>query len=100
MSCIVVTGASGHLGQVVCRRLMRNGNSVLGLTHGERGLPYVDTRPAELTDEASVEAAYDAALRQFGEIVGSVHTAGGWEGGTVAETSLATFEKMIAQNLR
>jgi NAD(P)-dependent dehydrogenase (short-subunit alcohol dehydrogenase family) len=100
MGCIVVTGASGNLGQAVCARLLRDRMAVFGLVHGERGLKDVETHATELTDEASVEAAYDAAMRKFGEISGSVHTAGGWEGGTVAATSVATFEKMIAQNLR
>src|SRR5689334_3979296 len=99
MGCIVVTGASGNLGQAVCARLLRDGASVFGLVHGERGLKEIETHPAELTDEASVEAAYGAARRRFGEISGSVHTAGGWEGGTVAATSLATFEKMIASEV-
>jgi NAD(P)-dependent dehydrogenase (short-subunit alcohol dehydrogenase family) len=100
MSCIVVTGASGNLGQAVCARLLKDGATLFGLVHGERGLKDIETHPTELTDEASVEAAYDAALRKFGEISGAVHTAGGWEGGTLAATPVATFEKMIAQNLR
>jgi NAD(P)-dependent dehydrogenase (short-subunit alcohol dehydrogenase family) len=98
--CVVVSGASGNLGRAVCARLMKEGANVFGLTHGERGIPEVETYPAELTDEASVEAAYDAAMRKFGAIFGSVHTAGGWAGGTVAETSVETFEKMMAMNLR
>jgi NAD(P)-dependent dehydrogenase (short-subunit alcohol dehydrogenase family) len=98
--CVVVTGASGNLGQAVCARLELERADIFALVHGERGLPRIESRAVELTDEASVEAGYDAALRRFGAIHGAVHCAGGWAGGTVAATSLETFEKMIALNLR
>jgi NAD(P)-dependent dehydrogenase (short-subunit alcohol dehydrogenase family) len=98
MACVVVTGASGNLGRAVCARLPRE--EIFALVHGERGLPEIESHATDVTDEASVEAAYDAALRKFGAIAGSIHLAGGWEGGTVAATPVATFEKMIALNLR
>jgi NAD(P)-dependent dehydrogenase (short-subunit alcohol dehydrogenase family) len=47
-----------------------------------------------------VEAAYDAAEKKSGPLWAAVHCAGGFAGGTVAATSLETFDKMIATNLR
>ena len=88
--CVVVTGASGNLGTVVSARLEREGAKVFG----------IDRAVADVTDEAQVEKAYDAAVAKFGPLWGAVHTAGTWAGGLVAETSVATFEKMIAVNLR
>lgn len=82
MSTIVVTGASGALGSVVCARLERSGAKVFR----------VDRSVADLTDEGQVKRAYDRA----GPLRGSVHCAGGWAAGSDA----ATFEKMIALNLR
>lgn len=83
---VIVTGASGNLGAAVCARLLRDGVDVFR----------IDRSVADVTDEAQVEKAYDKA----GEFHGAVHTTGGWAGGRVQDTSLETFEKMIALNLR
>ena len=88
--CVVVTGASGNLGAAVCARLEREGAFVVGLTR----------KDADLSDEAQVEAAYAKAQARSGAIWGAVHCAGGWAGGSVAQSSVETFEKMIAVNLR
>jgi NAD(P)-dependent dehydrogenase (short-subunit alcohol dehydrogenase family) len=83
---VVVTGASGNLGRAVVERLRRDGVEIFG----------IDRALADLTDEAQVDKAYDAA----GSFAASVHTAGTWAGGLVRDTSVETFEKMIATNLR
>jgi NAD(P)-dependent dehydrogenase (short-subunit alcohol dehydrogenase family) len=88
--CVVVTGASGNLGAVVVDRLQRAGARVVGLTRKE----------ADLSDEAQVEAAYDKAQQRHGALWGSVHCAGGWAGGPLAQTPLEVFERMIDVNLR
>jgi NAD(P)-dependent dehydrogenase (short-subunit alcohol dehydrogenase family) len=88
--CVVVTGASGNLGAVVVDRLQRAGARVVGLTR----------KDADLSDEAQVEAAYDKAQQRHGALWGSVHCAGGWAGGPLAQTPLEVFERMIDVNLR
>jgi NAD(P)-dependent dehydrogenase (short-subunit alcohol dehydrogenase family) len=88
--CVVVTGASGSLGQVVVARLRDAGATVVPLTR----------KDADLGNEAQVEAAYDAALKAHGAIWGSVHCAGGWVGSPFAQTAVEVFEQMIAVNLR
>jgi NAD(P)-dependent dehydrogenase (short-subunit alcohol dehydrogenase family) len=88
--CVVVTGTSGNLGAAVVERLGRAGARVVGLTRED----------ADLTDEGQVEAAYEKALQRHGAIWGAVHCAGGWAGGPFAQTEVATFEKMVAINLR
>ncbi|HEY6908645.1 MAG TPA: SDR family oxidoreductase [Myxococcales bacterium] len=87
---VVVTGASGNLGAAVVARLQRAGARAAGLTR----------KDADLSDEAQVERAYDAAVNRFGPLWGAVHCAGGWAGGKVAETTVDAFEKMIDINLR
>jgi NAD(P)-dependent dehydrogenase (short-subunit alcohol dehydrogenase family) len=88
--CVVVTGASGNLGGAVVERLGRAGARVVGLTRED----------ADLADEEQVEAAYEKALQRHGAIWGAVHCAGGWAGAPFAQTEVATFEKMVAINLR
>jgi len=87
---VVVTGASGNLGRVLVERLQRAGVVVVPLTH----------KDADLSQEPQVEAAYDRALQRNGAIWGSVQVAGGWAPGTVAQTSVEVFERMIDVNLR
>ncbi len=96
--CIVVTGASGNLGSVVCARLIREGARVVAVVRkpSDRVAPGAVAQAADLESEASVEAAYEAAE----PVWASVHCAGGWASGEVAKTDLATFEKMISLNLR
>jgi len=114
--CIVVTGASGNLGSAVCARLLEGGASVVALVHkeasrapfasallGEAGSEAgsrLEVRAAELGDEASVEAAFDAAEVRFGGLWAAVNCAGGYAGGAISATSVETFERMIALNLR
>ncbi len=85
-----MTGASGNLGRVLVERLQRAGVVVVPLTH----------KDADLSQEPQVEAAYDRALQRNGAIWGSVQVAGGWAPGTVAQTSVEVFERMIDVNLR
>jgi NAD(P)-dependent dehydrogenase (short-subunit alcohol dehydrogenase family) len=102
---IVVAGASGNLGTAVCERLARGGAHVVALVHREESRAALaqrlgrnaDVRVAELSSEGEVEAAFDAAA----PIRAAVNCAGGWEGShKVADTPLATFDKMIDVNLR
>ena len=82
---VVVTGANGALGSVVCGLLRKEGANVFEITR----------EVADLTDEGQVEKAYGAAARK-GAIHGSVHLAGAWMPGGTTEA----FETMIAVNLR
>jgi len=91
---IVVTGASGNLGRAVCARLLREGARVVPFVHKKRA---ADEREVELTDERSVDAAFEGIPTLWA----AVNCAGGWRGGSpVRETSTEIFETMIATNLR
>lgn len=79
----VITGGTGGLGTEVVRRLSSDYRCVV-LGH---------TR-VDLTNEASVRNAFE----QIGEIYALVHLVGGWAGGSVRETSIETWSKMIALN--
>jgi NAD(P)-dependent dehydrogenase (short-subunit alcohol dehydrogenase family) len=83
MRTVVITGGTGGLGTEVVRRLSLDYRCVV-LGHAE----------VDLTSEASVRDAF----ANVGEIYGLVHLVGGWSGGSVRETSLETWSKMIAVN--
>ncbi len=91
---IVVTGASGNLGGVVCARLAEEGARVVPFVHRKRA---PEERAVELTDERSVEAGFEG----ISGLWAAVNCAGGWKGGSpVKDTPVEVFEAMIASNLR
>lgn len=98
---ILVTGATGDLGSVVCRRLSVSGAKVAGLVRsapaGARFVPVVGA----LTDERSAETVVAAAESAAGPLWAVVNTVGGWAGGKpVAQSSLADLDGMLNVNLR
>jgi len=91
---IVVTGASGNLGRAVCARLARDAARVVPFVRKKRN---PEEREVELTDERSVDAAFDG----LSGLWAAVNCAGGWRGGSpVRDTPTEIFETMIAMNLR
>src|SRR5256885_17147569 len=90
---VVVTGASGNLGRVVCARLAQEGARVVPFVHTKRS---PDERAVELTDERSVEAGFDG----ISGLWAAVNCAGGGEGGSpLKDTPVAGVDAMISSNL-
>lgn len=84
---VIVTGASRGLGASMAKRLVREGANVTLSARGEDDLRAVATDvadapgetlvvPADVTDEAEVEAMVDATVDAFGELTGLVNNAG------------------------
>ena len=90
----LVTGAGGAIGAAVCAEFERCGAGCVG----------VDLRPGggvlacDVSDEASVRAAFDEAARGGG-LTDVVHAAGIVSTGAVAEQSLEEFRRVIDVNL-
>lgn len=101
----VVSGGGGALGRAVVTRLLDAGAQVHVPAHGPRDVetlaPLRSERlhvesPVDLTDEAAVAQFYDGV----DSLYASVHLAGGFVFGSLAEASVADFERMVAMNLR
>jgi len=82
MKTLIVTGGTGGLGTTVVARLSRDYNCVLL------------SREDFATDET-----LRAAIAKAGAPYGLVHMAGGYEGGSVSETSPETWQNMLALNV-
>jgi NAD(P)-dependent dehydrogenase (short-subunit alcohol dehydrogenase family) len=105
---VLVTGGTGTLGNVVTRRFVEDGHRVAvtrrapeeieGLSDLTDRLTLVE---ADVTDEASVQAAVDNVAGRLGPIEVLAHLVGGWKGGEpVQEHSLETWDRMLGLNLR
>lgn len=109
---IVVTGGTGGLGRAVVRACLQAEAHVV-VTHrrpvqretfaADFGPDAARLRlePADLTNEAQVDALADAVLRNYGKLDGWLNLVGGYAGGTpVTSLSLADFEAMFTLNVR
>lgn len=104
---VVVTGASGRFGQQVVTRFARAGAVIAAVVRREEDaqrIPFPEDGegwafPADVTDEASVQACFEQIGSQFGRIDVLIHAVGTWEARPLLETSLAAWEHILRVNL-
>jgi NAD(P)-dependent dehydrogenase (short-subunit alcohol dehydrogenase family) len=94
----LVTGGARGIGRAVARRFADEGADVLvgDLAAGDRDLPFVEL---DVSDERSIDAAVAAAVERFGQLDVFVANAGILQLGPLAETELATWERVLGVNL-
>lgn len=81
---VIVTGASAGLGESMAKRFAREGANVVLTARGEDALERVAEEadgetlvaPADVTNEAEVQAVVEATVSEYGEITGLVNNAG------------------------
>jgi NAD(P)-dependent dehydrogenase (short-subunit alcohol dehydrogenase family) len=97
---VLVTGANGGLGSVVCRAYLNSGATVIGVARTWKDpMPYL-TVAADVSTAEGCEDMVRQALVQ-GPLDALVHLVGGFSGGTpVAATSDAVWDAMMNLNLR
>jgi rhamnulose-1-phosphate aldolase/alcohol dehydrogenase len=100
----LVTGGAGGIGQAIAHRLIAEGAAVVvadldieGATSVAEGIgEQAFATRLDVTDEASVDAALEAAALQFGGVDLLVNNAGISLSRTLGETTLAEYEKVHA----
>jgi NAD(P)-dependent dehydrogenase (short-subunit alcohol dehydrogenase family) len=102
-SITVVTGAASGIG-LATARLLASSRSVLAADRDEEALaaafadsPEVARAPVDVASETSVEALFAAAAER-GRLTGLVNVAGIGSTTTAPETSLETWERVMAVN--
>lgn len=104
MKSILVTGASGNLGQAVVKRFLGEGYHVIGtLAPGEKvneelKSEYFETVVIDLTDEYETSALISNIIQKNKQIDAAVLTVGGFAMGNIAETGSEEIRKMIRLN--
>jgi NAD(P)-dependent dehydrogenase (short-subunit alcohol dehydrogenase family) len=108
---VLVTGASSGIGARFARIVAAEGAAVIV---GARRVGRLDglriaieaaggralALPLDVTDEASIGAAYDAAERVFGPVDGVVANAGVTTEGRALDLDVAEFDRLFATNVR
>jgi len=107
---VVITGATGILGQLVSRTFAEQGASLTLLSNNQDKLDSlvrdlnlpeerILTRAADLLDANAVRDSAEAVSVKFGRVDALIHLVGGWTGGkTLAESDADEFSFMLNQH--
>ena len=107
----LVTGANRGIGRAIARGLAHEGASLLLAARGADLLNDAAKEmeslgvealavPADITNEAAVDALFAELMQRFGRIDLLVNNAGAFNGGPLDELSLADWDHVMAVNLR
>jgi NAD(P)-dependent dehydrogenase (short-subunit alcohol dehydrogenase family) len=106
---VMVTGATGNLGQVVARQFAAQGAKLVLVARNASDLKALTdelnvetmTEAADLGDPVSVDALVGRVIERFSGIDVLAHTVGGYVAGKpVHESGIDVLEKVIALNVR
>src|ERR1700754_2136041 len=105
---VLVTGACGGIGSVLCRRFVEQGDTVLALDidaaalkalTAQLGEAHVTPIAVDLGDAAAVQQAVAAAVKVRAPVDVLVANAGAAQGLTLATTDVASWQRDIHLNL-
>jgi NAD(P)-dependent dehydrogenase (short-subunit alcohol dehydrogenase family) len=100
---IVITGASGALGQVVLERAVKSGATIAAIDHSARTPASTPDRlqigGVDLSDAAQADAAIAAVVKQFGKIDVLINIAGAFTFENIADGNNKSWETMHRLNL-
>jgi NAD(P)-dependent dehydrogenase (short-subunit alcohol dehydrogenase family) len=102
MKTIIVTGASGNLGQAVVQKFLAEGVIVIGtILHKDTVTmdnPKLEKVIVDLTNEENSRQFVENVVAKHGSVDAAVLTVGGFAMGTIAETKTADIMKQYKLN--
>ncbi len=99
---VAVTGAAGALGSMAAQILAQAGWTVVGIDLSDVANDgfALALGGVDLTDETAMALAADRIRSSYGHLDGLVNIAGGFSWETVADGSVATWDRLYAMNVR
>ncbi len=104
MKTVIVTGASGNLGQAVMRKFVKEGYNVVGTVLspkvGKTDYPAerFETIAVDLSREDDAQQFVDSVIGKHGNVDVAVLTVGGFAKGKIAETKTSDIQKQYQLN--
>lgn len=95
-----VSGGSRGIGAAICRTLAARGAKAVAFDVSPDTASDIETIACDVTDEASVKAAFTALHGACGRLDGIVSNAGIMVEKPLSETTMEDFDRVIAVNLR
>ena len=101
---VVITGATGRLGQRVVARFAQHGATIAALVRDAASFTLPEgvagrAFSADVTDEADVANAFQQIKATLGPVDVLIHTVGTWDGRPFLETTFADWQRIIDLNL-
>lgn len=97
---VLITGTYGGMGRAICIRLLEAGWNVWGLDRREEApLPGLNFVPCDVTDGASVQAAFQTVSQSVGHLDAIIHTAGIYDLDSLLEIGEERFQRIFEVNL-
>lgn len=103
MRTVIVTGATGNLGQAVIRKFLAEGSAVIGTVTKKKptefdGQPGFEACAVDLTKEDEVASAIEAILQKHQTIDVAVLTAGGFAMGKIGDSDINAIRQQYQLN--
>ena len=100
MSVVLVTGAAGGLGSVVCERFATGGWDVIATDRPDTRAAIGDWIPADLLDVEQIREMVAQAAAVHGRLDCVVHAAGLWTEGPSDATTEDEWDRVVGVNLK
>ncbi len=104
---VVITGASGGMGRVLCKALAEEGAKLSICSNDPAVMDFakelscdVFAKAMDVTNEAEVKAFFDEALSKFGEFYALANLAGLSIPGQIPETEESAYDLMMDVNVK
>ena len=98
--CVLITGAGGGMGSAACRLLLQKGYRIFAL---DRRSPEIEGDllfiPTDLTDPASVQAAFERVSGETDSLAGIIHMAGIYDLNSLIEMGEEAFGRIFQVNV-
>lgn len=106
---VLITGASSGIGAATARRLAKQGASLalcgrnttnLSSVAKDIGAEKTIIVPGDITNETDTQRIFDQTIEKYGKLDVLINNAGILETGTIENTSLEQYDRVMATNIR
>jgi NAD(P)-dependent dehydrogenase (short-subunit alcohol dehydrogenase family) len=104
MKTILITGASGFLGQATVSLFLEKGYKIIGIVHSDKSKDELPSNPAlqvvvaDLTNEDEITSLINKLVNEYRTIDACVLLAGGYASGDIKTTTVEAIRQQIQLN--